>query len=157
MASNIKCELAADVGAFYDGEMDAARREAFARHLEACGSCREELEKIEGLATFLAEGKPQGERLSQMAAYRIENNVRGAMRGDVMVVRLGRVLSAAAACIVVVGSIQLARSAAAPAAETLPPWAEVTTSNNDLHDAASATPAARWYLVDASRGAEETP
>jgi hypothetical protein len=105
------------------------------------------------LTKFLASSARP--RLSQIDVFRLQSNVLRRAQGNVL--RLARVLSAVAACIVVVGSIQLARSSMAtvPVPATNPPWVEVTAPAGDLRGA--TTPAAQWYLADASHGSEEAP
>jgi anti-sigma factor RsiW len=153
MASNSDCRFAADVAAYHDGQLDAARRQAFAAHLDSCPVCRAELAELASLSGFFASAPRP--RLSPIDVHRLQVNVLRRAPSDIL--RLARVLSGIAACIVVGGSIELARSNSAPAVAPAlaPPWAEVTSSVSDLRDA--ATPAAQWYLADASRSSEDAP
>jgi anti-sigma factor RsiW len=94
------------LGAYYDGQLDAAGREEVERHLRACGACAERLAEWRGMSTLFAEA--QGPRLSQIGLHRLHVNL------DLMIdrglLRLVRGLSAIAASVLLVGTLWLVHS-----------------------------------------------
>ena len=55
--------------AYYDGELDAARRERVKAHLAGCAECRRQLEEWSALNEALAADKLPQERLTSPAAF----------------------------------------------------------------------------------------
>jgi anti-sigma factor RsiW len=94
------------LGAYYDGQLDAAGREEAERHLRACGACAERLAEWRGMSVLFAEA--QGPRLSQIGLHRLHVNL------DLMIdrglLKLVRGLSAIAASVLLVGTLWLAHS-----------------------------------------------
>ena len=112
-----------------------------------------ELAQLAGLRNSWRLGRRRGFRRSIFSGCKA--TYCGGAQGNVL--RLARVLSAVAACILVAGSIQLIRSkvATVPVAAPNPPWVEATLPGGDLRG--TGTPAAQWYLADATHGSEEIP
>lgn len=48
------CDRAADVSAYYDGELPPAPAESLRRHLAECAACRQELVRLETMSAWLA-------------------------------------------------------------------------------------------------------
>jgi len=97
-------------------------------------------------------------RLSQIGLYRLHNRVDQAMEAGVL--RIVRVLSAIAACVLVAGSAWLIRAREDRAVENTmpvaPPWADVVEAS-DSPSGAYSTPAAAWYLADDSARSDDSP
>jgi len=138
--------------AYHDGELAAVEREAFERHLAACEPCNAELGRLRALSGFFAAtARP---RLSQIAAHRVQRRVEEMMQRGVL--RVARILAAVAACVVLGGSLRLMQQMK-KAPEAAPPWVDVgvdvaSASDADSNSRDAGTPAARWYLADASHG-----
>ena len=151
MSNDTGCEFGSRLTAYHDGELDAAAREALAAHLAGRGKCRAELAALAGVSGVFAQvPRP---RLLPIAAQRIQRNVEMAMQRSLL--RLARIFSAAAACILLAGSIQLYHWRQAASSAPLSSWTEVAASSAEARDASS--PAVQWYLADASRSTEDIP
>lgn len=139
--------MSTQLQAYHDGQLAVGEREAFERHLAACGMCTDELARLRAMSRLFADAPRP--RLSQIAAHRLQKRVEGTMQRGAL--QLARFLGAAAACVVLAGSLRLMQIKQAP--QAAPPWvdvASVTDVDSASHDA--GTPAARWYLADASHG-----
>jgi len=105
-------EIREDLGAYLDGELDAARRSELASHLDSCADCRAELERLRRLSGLL-RGLPQ-ERAPEGLARRIVGALAlGSWRG--WTGALGA--AAAIALAAVVGLTVTRESSRAPAIE----------------------------------------
>ena len=60
------CDRIVDTGSYFDGEMEADAASAFEGHLEACPSCRDELNAIRGLRPVLGLIQPEAEILQRV-------------------------------------------------------------------------------------------
>jgi anti-sigma factor RsiW len=153
----MSCSFNQRLSAYFDGELDAASAEQVRRHVEQCAECAAELAELKGLSGLFEQSPPP--RLSQIAMYRLHNKADMLVRGDVL--RVARYVRAVAACVLVGSWLWLANSSAAvPAAQetvqTAPPWLDVAvTATAETHSLDATTPAAAWYLADASSRADE--
>lgn len=150
----IDCPSQQQLEAYHDGHLDAAARDRIESHLAECEPCRSFLVHLRAISRLFATA-PRA-RLSHIAAHRLQQNVEAAMQSGV--VRWARVLGAVAACIVLGGSLRLMTMKKAP--EAAPPWVEVTGAvDADAIGRDGGTPAAQWYLADASHVSsyEDTP
>jgi anti-sigma factor RsiW len=141
--------------AFYDGELDEARRSEIERHIRECPSCTEELARLQAMSRMLLSGPSP--KLSQIGLYRLHNQVDQAMEEGVL--RIVRVLSAIAACVLVAGSAWLVMTrdrTVESVTPVAPPWADVVEAS-DSPSGAYSTPAAAWYLADDSARSDESP
>ncbi len=96
-------------------------------------------------------------KLSQIGLYRLHNQVDQAMEEGVL--RIVRVLSAIAACVLVAGSAWLVMTrdrTVESVTPVAPPWADVVEAS-DSPSGAYSTPAAAWYLADDSARSDESP
>ena len=142
------CPQHEQLQAYHDGELAPALREAFERHLVSCDPCSSELLRLRALSRLFAGGARP--RLSKIAAWRVRRGVDQAMQRGVL--RLARILGAAAACVVLGGSLRLMQQMK-KAPEMAPPWVDVASAiDADSSSRDAGTPAARWYLADASHG-----
>ncbi|MGD0539903.1 MAG: zf-HC2 domain-containing protein [Tepidisphaeraceae bacterium] len=150
------CPFSEHLEAFYDGELDESRRSEVVSHLPQCPSCTEELGRLQAMSRMLLSGSSP--RLSQIGLYRLHNRVDQAMEAGVL--RIVRVLSAIAACVLVAGSAWLIRAREDRAVENTmpvaPPWADVVEAS-DSPSGAYSTPAAAWYLADDSARSDDSP
>jgi anti-sigma factor RsiW len=153
----MSCSMSEKVHLYHDGELDAAERQVVERHLESCADCRAEIEQLSAISeSFRSSPAP---KLSQFSVHRLHAMADRWMEDDL--VRVARVLRAVAACILVAGSAWLIGTT--PAASQAPeaaaaPWVEVAAvTNAEVASIDTTTPAASWYLADASARAEENP
>ncbi len=91
------CEKAAQVQAYYDGELDAARTRTLEAHLERCAECSRLLEELGSLTAFLSAA-PRPEMRPQ-AVSRFEGAWHVARDRGMM--RIAGWLTAAAAALLV--------------------------------------------------------
>jgi anti-sigma factor RsiW len=149
------CPFNNHLEAFYDGELDEARRSEIERHIRECPSCTEELARLQAMSRMLLSGPSP--KLSQIGLYRLHNQVDQAMEEGVL--RIVRVLSAIAACVLVAGSAWLVMTrdrTVESVTPVAPPWADVVEAS-DSPSGAYSTPAAAWYLADDSARSDESP
>jgi anti-sigma factor RsiW len=147
--SNIRLE------AYYDGELSEPDRSEIERHLPQCPSCVQELAHLQAMSRMLSSVSTP--KLSQIGLYRLHNQLDQAMEEGVL--RIVRVLSAIAACVLVVGSAWLVMTrdrAVENATPVAPPWADVVEAT-DSPSGAYSTPAAAWYLADDSARSDDSP
>jgi anti-sigma factor RsiW len=148
------CPFNEQLGAYHDGELDADRRAALDRHLPQCPACRAELVELAALSRLLAEA-PQP-RLSQMSMYRLHRAADAVMEDRLL--RTARRLSAVAACaLVVCGALLMLTNETRPTPAAPPPWVDVPAWAGESSSLAANTPAAAWYLADASNRPREMP
>ncbi|MDP9175041.1 MAG: zf-HC2 domain-containing protein [Planctomycetota bacterium] len=153
------CPFSQQLSVYHDGELDAPSREALERHLALCPACANELAQLSSLSRiFAAAPRP---RLSQISLHRLHNKTDAAM--DDGLVRAARVLSAIAACILVSASVALMVKGAQSTTSTqqltssAPPWVDVAiTRDRDRPTVATSTPAATWYLAEASATSDDS-
>jgi anti-sigma factor RsiW len=162
------CPTIQELEAFFDGELDAARATEIRAHLLACPACAAEVARIEA-ATQLFRNAP-APRLSQISLHRLHANLETVMRGEREseqgVLRIARLLSAVAACIVVAGSLWLTHMQSTAPRQTAqvqapPPWTDVAV-NVDSDAPTTSTqeggiPIAEYYLSDASQRSDDQP
>jgi len=152
------CQMSEKVNLYHDGELDAAERSLVEQHLQTCADCRAELAQLSAISqSFQSAPAP---KLSQFSMHRLHAMADRWMEDDL--VRVARVLRAVAACVLVAGSAWLIGTS--PAATNAPiasepqaaPWMEVAAATNaEVASIDTTTPAASWYLADASTRAEE--
>ena len=144
------CPSNLELSAYHDGELDAARREELEQHLAYCMACVAQLSELQMLSGMFAMAPSPV--LSQMGMGRLHRAMDGEMDQGIM--RLARVLSAIAACVVLVGSFWLTRMHDQPG--SAPPWVMArNTEEATVQNVAS--PVGQWYLADASQRSDEAP
>jgi anti-sigma factor RsiW len=157
------CPFEQHLDALLDDELSAPRQEELERHVQACPTCAAALEELRSLSGWL-KSAPQP-HLSQIARARLHARVDDAANEQALV-RVAHRLAAIAACVLVAGSAWLtlvphAQHVQQTAQAAPPPWVGVTTAVAEMSTNASPerqTPAAQWYLADASRSnADEIP
>jgi anti-sigma factor RsiW len=150
----MNCPSIQHLQALHDGELDHARRAEIERHLSQCRSCFAEMGRLREMSRLLASAPSPA--LSQIGLYRLHNRLDEAMEEGLL--RIVRVLSAIAACVLVAGSVWLVKTRENRAVETAtpvaPPWADVVEAS-DSPSGAYSTPAAAWYLADDSARNED--
>jgi len=142
------CPFTEQLDAFHDGELDEASRARIERHLAECPECSAEIGRLQSISQlFVSLPAP---RLSQISMHRLHRWTDEAMEEGLL--RIMRVLSAVAACLLVAGSALLVKTrenrtveASMPVA---PPWADVVDTSDNSSSVAYSTPAAAWYLAD---------
>lgn len=151
----VTCPFNNHLEAFYDGEVDDSRRSEIEFHVRQCPSCSEELARLQAMSRMISSAPSP--KLSQIGLYRLHNQVDQAMEEGVL--RIVRVLSAIAACVLVAGSAWLMRTRESRAVESsmpvAPPWADVVEAS-DSPSGAYSTPAAAWYLADDSARSDDS-
>src|SRR5882757_171181 len=139
------CPSNLELNAYHDGELDDARREELERHLVYCMACVAQLSELQMLSGMFAMAPAR--MLSEVGVRRLHRRVDGEM--DQGIIRLARVLSAIAACVVLVGSFWLTRMHDQTAGSA-PPW--VMPKNVEEASVQNlASPVGQWYLADASQ------
>jgi len=110
----MECPFFGRTGAYLDGELPAAEREACEAHLSGCSECSRELRRLERLSQFLsAAGRPEfGGPRPLWKAELVQRRV----------VRFAEVLTAAAALVIAVCGIWLFRLSAQPDSAAVPAW-----------------------------------
>ena len=146
------CPFIPWLAAYHDGELDAVRRADVERHLSFCGVCPPELARLRELsAWFAADARPA---LLPIARLRLHRGVEAAMEKGLL--RTAWALSGVAAAVLLAGSLWMTRGTETPRPASPPPWVEVAAAS-DAADTARATPAAEWYLADASPRGDDQP
>jgi len=153
-----ECEHSGRLGAYHDGELDAAGQAAVEQHLRRCASCAEELGRIRKLSELLggiSTPKPSVEvlhRLHETADLACARPLR----------RLAEALTAVAAAVLIACSAWLWRSptAAGPAGQTalketvrtMPTW-ETSAVQGPAEPSArnSEDQLALWMIQDLTR------
>ncbi len=144
---NEPCNIPID--AYHDGELAGAERQAVEQHLAHCPACARRFERLQAISgVFAATERP---RLSQIAAARMQRRMEEVMRRSRVErdrMRLVWRCGAAAACIVVAGSLWLLQTP--KPAEAAPPWMEIAAATDtDPAIRQAGSPAAQWYLASA--------
>ena len=106
------CQFGQSVDAYHDGELSPAERERFERHLASCPACTQDLESIRAITRRLASAKLPAipaDVLGRLHRDAPSRTVR--RREDRAVLRIAEALTAAAAAILIVGSVGLFRTA----------------------------------------------
>src|SRR5690242_333809 len=125
------CPTIQELEAFFDGELSAARSAEIRTHLLSCAACSAELARVQAAAQLFRDAPAP--RLSQISLHRLHANLETVMRGEREseqgVLRIARLLSAVAACIVVAGSLWLTHMQSSAPKQTAnvqapPPWTD---------------------------------
>jgi anti-sigma factor RsiW len=144
------CGFENKIAAYHDGELDAAQRANVEMHLSQCEDCRRALSELRAMAGLLATSEQP--RLSQISRFRLHRSVDAAMEQGLL--RLAWMMSGIAASVLLLGSAWLMKvndSAQAQAPAEAPPWVSVSlASSRDPVVRDAASPAAQWYLADAT-------
>jgi anti-sigma factor RsiW len=144
------CEFESKISAYHDGELAASERAAIEAHLATCADCQISLAQLRAMSNLFATSEQP--RLSQISRYRLHRAVDSAMERGLL--RLAWTMSGIAASVLLFASAWLMKvnenvASAAPA--EAPPWVSVAMETNRdpvIRDAVS--PAAQWYLADAT-------
>lgn len=123
------CNQTTQVHRYHDGQMNAQDAQAYEHHLQACPVCQAELASLREMSSLFAEASlPE---LSELSRARLHQAVdqRMNLAQERGVLRLAQWLSAAAAAVLVVCSVQLAFMNSTASADTSPTLAwEMTTA-----------------------------
>ena len=115
------CKHIQEVSAYYDGELPLEGRARLEAHLNRCPACALELERLRSISRLLAEhGSPQ---MPAAALDRLHAGLPGIR--DRAVLRMARMLTAAAAAILVVCGGWLWSGAGTTSAEAPAAWERV--------------------------------
>ena len=144
------CDWEPKLHAYHDGELDAAGRAAVESHLATCADCTATLHGLQSLSAVFA-GAPQL-KLSQISRHRLHNRLDAAMERGL--VRFAWSLSGVAAAVLLVGSFWLSHMK--DPVQSAPPWVDAVVYAHPLGDSAE-TPAAQWYLADATTRSDDAP
>ncbi len=142
---------------FFDDELAAPDRGRIAAHLEECSQCRAELAQLGALSAVLKQSAVP--ELLPIAMARLQQRISRVTDRSLM--RLAWAMSSVAAVVLVGGLMLLqASTATAQASSTpvqgAPPWVEALSAGHPLSRNATS-PAAAWYLADASSRSDELP
>jgi anti-sigma factor RsiW len=145
------CGFDDKIAAYHDGELDASLRASVEMHLAECEACRQQLNQLRAMSGLMAAG--QQPRFSQISRYRLHQKVDAAMEQGLL--RLAWMMSGIAASVLLLGSVWLLKandnSAIAQEPAEAPPWVSVSlASSRDPVVRDAASPAAQWYLADAT-------
>jgi anti-sigma factor RsiW len=128
------CEYSDQLSAYVDGELSAGRRAALEGHLLACADCDAEVSELRGMSRMLAAAV--GPFLRAQAIERFHQNIselqdeqEQAERTVSRVLRITRVLTGIAACLLVTGSVWLMRSRQQPPLESPARFVDATPSS----------------------------
>ncbi len=145
------CDRSAQLHAYHDGELSSADVAEMEKHLLACLICSAELADLRGMSLQLSQA--QRPQLSQIERHRLHRHLDSVM--ERAVVRFAWSLSGVAAAVLLVGSFWL--SQATEPVQAAPPWVDAAAYAHSLGDNAQS-PAAQWYLADATqRSTDEAP
>jgi len=157
-----ECSFSIRIDAFHDGELSATEQSAVRQHLNTCPACAAQLSQLQQMSRFFGENSDI--RLSQIAMARLNNRLKSeTSRG---VIRLAWAMNAIAAAILVAGTVWLQHlqaedsartTSVAVASVTAPPWTGIAAANPDLPGKDAATPAAEFYLADATQKSADLP
>jgi anti-sigma factor RsiW len=106
----MECPYTGQIGAYLDGELDAAQRRGLEAHLSSCAACARESGEVRSLKALFAAAEypaltgPAIERLHDQAESLYE---RGTLR-------IAQALSGLAACLLIAGSLWLTQSQTQP-------------------------------------------
>lgn len=137
------CTYINDLSPYLDGELEARRRTALEAHLSGCAACRAELGQLRALSGLLVDlvDAPQPS-LPAQAMGRLHGSVnhwlqeaaqveREAERAERRILRISRILTGIAACVLLAGSLWLVRSRQAVS----PPHPSVLINNRPVESA----------------------
>jgi anti-sigma factor RsiW len=144
-----ECEHSGRLGAYHDGELDAATRSMLEQHLSECVDCAAELARIRHLSRLL--GGIARLELSAEALQRLHEAADAASSGPIR--RLAAVLTAAAAAILVVCGARLwSLSTRAASGDPMPTW-EVSMMQRPAESSGGnwEDQIAAWVVQDLSR------
>jgi anti-sigma factor RsiW len=149
-----ECTHIQEIGAYHDGQLDAARAETIERHLRECPACAAELAQLQGISQWFAEAaEAPSMRLSQMSLHRLYAKAEATL--DQSILRAARWISAVAAIVLVASGawlmkMQPSQTTAPQQALAPPPWVDVAVASyTDSSSLDTSTPAAVWYLASA--------
>jgi anti-sigma factor RsiW len=150
------CAFNTNLHAYHDGELAGEELALFEQHLNTCDACSQQLRQLQAMSDLFAAA-PQV-TLSQIAMHRLHRRIdAGADQG---LLRLGWTMSAIAASLLLVASVWLTRmSNPTTTPEAAPPWVgvPVVAQTDPAYREIAATPAAQWYLADASTRSDDIP
>ena len=139
------CEYSTQLSPYLDGELDADQRMVVEGHVRNCVACEVELRELRGLSRIFAAAT--GPFLSFKALARlhghiseVEDEQEQADRTARGVLRITRVLTGIAACLLVAGSLWLSRSRQQSPAESPTRVAEVPSTPAPWDLVAQPTP-----------------
>jgi hypothetical protein len=102
--------------AYHDGELPPVERAAIEGHLAGCDACIAKLNAIKAISETFAIAAVPG--LSQISLHRLHANLD--LLTDRGLLRIARILTGLAACVVLAGSLWLLRSNESPTPITSP-------------------------------------
>jgi anti-sigma factor RsiW len=107
------CEFSKQLGPYVDGELGAARATQVEAHLLGCPMCARELRELRGLrAVFAATQFPS---LSAAGMARVRQRAAAlAEAPDQRLLRIARLLSGVAACLLIAGTLRLSTAGGQP-------------------------------------------
>jgi anti-sigma factor RsiW len=163
------CQWGQKLSAYHDGELDPSARREVEAHLAQCADCQLQLAELRKMSGWLADTASGLPRLSQISLHRLHQQTQEAMEAGL--IRIARVISAMAACVLLGSTLWLMRTPAAPVAMDspavsqasvasvgVPPWVDVTAAaDRDLVAVDTNNPAAAWYLTSPSVKSDEGP
>jgi anti-sigma factor RsiW len=128
------CQYGRQLSAYHDGELPPVERQAVEEHLRQCSSCEQELARIRALSRFISAARmPAGGvwGAPAMPPHVLERLHRNVIElRERVIVGMARVLTAAAAVILVVATCWLWQTAGAQGSEAAPieAWEETAVT-----------------------------
>ena len=154
------CNYSSQVERFHDGELDAVAAAEVWAHVATCSRCAALLTELQATSAWF--GGARRRELSPIGLHRLHRRL--SAETDRGLVRLAGAFSGIAAGVMLLGSAWLLRMpgtthrAEVQSPQTPPPWVGVAVSlDTDKLASDVGTPAAQWYLADASHGSDELP
>ncbi len=144
-----ECEHAQQLSAYHDGELPAALRTDFEKHLGQCSSCATELAYLCELSRLL--GRLAEPKISSHALHRLHRGADDASQVDIW--RMARIVSAVAATILVVCGVWmwLLSTATAEAGE-LSQWERSALQQEDFSVAENGGEQLAMWMIEGLTG-----
>jgi anti-sigma factor RsiW len=151
----MSCDFTQHLSAYHDGELPPELHSTIESHIATCPSCSAELTNLASTSRLFAAA--QRPHLSDFSKFRIRHEAEALVRTDIL--KFVRTVRAIAACILVGASVWLwGTSEASPAPEVVAPPPQVdmaVAASEETQSLDASTPAAAWYLADASSRSDD--
>jgi len=112
------CKHTREISAYHDGELPLDERARLHAHVGRCPACALELQRLQAISRLLMEGGST--QMPADALSRLHGNLPGTR--DRAIIRMARMLTAAAAAVLVVCGAWLWSGAGANGSEEYPSW-----------------------------------
>jgi len=143
-----ECEYARRLSAYHDGEVSDADRASLEAHVRQCPACAAELRRLAALSHMVSRlGLP---KMPAQSVERVRRATDAMLMADLG--RMAKRFLAAAAAVLLVCSVWLWRSEAAPRpAERMPLWETAVATQQATLATGSEEQLAQWIALDLER------